>query len=377
MSILDGKVYLNGETPRNDNQSRGNSRSNGKGNNKHKQKKNSMKGKYRVLNGFTNNYRSFNSREEIEDKFSKTSYLTDEKPPKNVIDIDTSEDERANEILRFCEEFTDNVDNYRELQEIMLIDFPSVVRYIKYYYGKNSNKFQDALNKLIYLACTIPFSKILSKCLTSKDWEDDNTYNEIWDSIGVLLCLALELEHPRMHTDVIKSYALNIIPRLYGPEIDELCADTGITKTLANDLIIAIPVKLADCNVATLDASYIRFLDKILIHAEDNSDVLNAEVQGRLYDKIFGTDKIALKAIGKFLISEPFKSKNPVQNEVYDEFKHMLYSRLDSYDIEDIIYVLNFVIKKASNITRPIMFEAADIEGYDNIRKALDNVTID
>ena len=54
-----------------------------------------MKGKYRVLNGFTNNYRSFNSREEIEDKFSKTSYLTDEKPPKNVIDIDTSEDERA------------------------------------------------------------------------------------------------------------------------------------------------------------------------------------------------------------------------------------------------------------------------------------------
>lgn len=355
MSILDGHVVLDGERRNNNNINHNN---NG-GNNKKRNNQNRQN-------------RRFDSGEL---GFSKSSYLPEGEY--NDLSEESNEprnDQRAETIFEFCELFTSNVDNYRSLQDIMIDKFPDAIEFIKSYYSpKNNPMFQDALNKLIKLMCTSQFADTLMSVLESKEWEEDGTYIKIWDSIGFGLSLALETNHERMHSGVIKKYAFKIIPRMYKSEINDLCIKTGVTKDLANDLIIAIPIPSTDWNGANLDAFYIRFLDKMLIHAEDNADILNWEVQGMLYDSVFGKSKTALKVIGKYLASSyKVDSESEVVIAVFEEFKKMIYSKLDNYDISDIEYVISFVARnRAENPDKKTIFDSISASAYDNVRKAL------
>lgn len=334
--------------------------------------------------GNNNGNKKFNTKKNVRrnfdvsgEKFSKSSYLPEGEVYSNNGNEEEAEiqvDNRATEVLNFIEEFTNNVDSYRNLQEIMINDFPDVVTNIKAYYSpKNSAAFQDALNKLIKLACTTQFANTLNSVLESRVWNDSGVYGDIWDSIGFLISISLETNHTRMHTETIQTYASGIMSRMYDPEINDIRGATGISPDLALDLLIALPVPADNWNGANMTAFYHRFLDKMLFHAEDNADVLNWEIQGTLYEKFFGKAKDALKVIGKYLTSEvPPTSESDVVNAVYDEFEKMIYSKLDDYDIDDIEYVISFVAKnRENNPDKDIMFNSVKASEYDNVKKAL------
>ena len=361
MGFMDGIVVLDGEQqPRKNN------------NNQQKKNFNNNNKKKFDNNGRPSKRRSFSDNDL---SFRGSSYLSNVEFDEEEDRVDTTEsDKRADKVIGFCENFASNTDNFRTLQDILIEEFPEVIPYIKKYYdSRNTPMFQDALNKLIKIMCTTHFANTLNSVLESKVWENDGVFGDIWDSIGFGLSLALETNHERMHADVIRKYVTKIIPRLFKPEISDIRSISGVTGDLALDLIIALPVAATDWTGATLDAFYQRFLDKMLIHAEDNMDILNWEVQGVLYEKFFGKSKTALKVIGKYLTSEPIQSQeSPVVNAVYAEFQKMLYSKLDNYDIGEIEYVLSFVAKKRQeNPDKDIMFNSVRASEYDNVRKAL------
>lgn len=356
MSIRDGIVELNGEGGRN---------------NRDYERERGNKNKNR--NRDRNEFRPKRRYDDDDYKFRRSSYLAggDDEPEERQPKVD--KDRRADAIFDFCERFADNIDSYKTLQEVITDDFPEVIVYVKQYYNvKNNQLFQDALNKLILLMCTPKFSSALVNILEARFW-DGEVYDKIWDSIGFGVSIALETNHERMHSETIRTYVTRMLPRLYKAEINEMCSSTGITRDLALDLMIAIPVPMNDWNNATLDVFYSRFLDKMLIHAEDNMDILNWETQGMLYERFFGKSKTALKVIGKYLTTKVVpESDSTVVNAVYEEFQKMLYSKLDRYDISDIEYVLGFVAKKRQeNPNVDIIYNSVKASKYENVRKGL------
>lgn len=284
-------------------------------------------------------------------------------------------DKRAEAILDFCDTFQDNVNDYRSMQEHVIAEFPGVVGYLRSYYNNDANPaFIDAENRLIKLMSTTQFANVLCSVLQNGDWNDDGTYAKIWRSIAFALSVALETSHERMHAKVIQKYAVDILPRMWKPEINEMVRECGITKDLALDLTIAIPMVGGNWNGSSMDALYMRFLDKMLDHAENNMDVLNYEVQGMLYDKLFGTkNKTALNIIGKYLVSEPVKDlSGEVTQAVYKEFIKMLYTKLDDYDTGDIAYVFRYIAKcRKENPNKDTIFSSTDVKPYENVRKGM------
>lgn len=359
MGFMDGNVVLDRDVvnPRNNNNRKPNKRNNDN-NNKNRKKS-----------------RRYENNDLV---FRRSSYLPDDIRDEYFDDDSHEEivhDSRVETINDFCDTFADNTQNFKRLQDIVADEFPDVIGYIKAYYStKNKPAFIDALNKLIKTMCTTPFMNAINLVLESRIWSEDDTYDRIWTSIAFGLSVALETSHDRMHSDVIVKYATVILPRMWRPEITETSIQTGVSKDLSLDLFIAIPIADNEWTGAMVDAFYHRFLDKMLIHAEDNMDVLNWEVQGMLYDRMFGKSKIALKVIGKYLVSEPvvISSGSEVEEAVYTDFKKMLYSKLDRYDIKDIEYVFGFVAKFIKdNPDKDITFDSATASSYENVRKGL------
>lgn len=356
MSILNGDVVLDGETT---------------GRNNRNNKKNNRVG--RNNGGRNNGSRRY---EDSYSEFGRSSYLPDDMRTESYEDDndDYRGDERVDSIINFCDSFADNIQNYKNLQDIVTDDFPDIIGYVRSYYSnKNRVQFIDALNKLIKTMCTTPFANVLTRVLENGIWAEDDTYDRIWASVAFGLSIALETSHDRMHSEVIRKYATVVLPRMWKPEITEIASQTGVTKDLALDMFIAIPMANDEWSGANIDAFYHRFLEKIMIHAEDNMDVLNWEVQGMLYDRIFGKNKTALKVIGKYLTSESITGiDSDVEEAVYNDFKKMLYSKLDAYDIKDIEYVFSFVAKYAKeNSDKDIIFDPVIASNYENVRKGL------
>ena len=378
MSLLDGKVLLDGE--------RSNDRQNNGGHNNRQERRNN-----RRMVVHDNIRRGYNQGNNGNYSFSHSSYLPEDMQEQIEEEQEQQEnkrqenDRRADAMNDFVDEFTGTQD-FRKLREIMTDMLPDAVRHIKGYYNPNNNKmYVDAVNRLIGVAGTTVFSKALSKVLEEGDWAEDGTYDRIWRNVAFLVSTALETAYSRMHTDVVRKYATEILPRMWKPEINEITMETGVTKDLALDLIIAIPMVGSEWNGSNIDAFYGRFLDKMMIHAEDNMDILNWEVQGMLYDRFFGNGKkgngkTALKVIGKYLVSAPkteaeLKEAGEVATAIYKEFLKMLYKKLDAYDIKDISYVFRFVADyRKDNPDADTTFNAADVKDYENVRKGLLNV---
>lgn len=309
-----------------------------------------------------------------EELMNGRSFDTDKRKDQQGDRQENKRDKRADAILDFCDTFQDNVNDYRSMQEHVIAEFPNVVGYLRSYYNNDTNPaLVDAENRLIKLMSTTQFANVLASVLQNGDW-NDGTYAKIWRSIAFALSVALETSHERMHAKVIQKYAIDILPRMWNPEINEMVRECGITKDLALDLLIAIPMAGGNWNGSSMDALYARFLDKMLDHAENNMDVLNYEVQGMLYDKLFGAkNKTALNIIGKYLVSEPIKNlTGEVAQAVYKEFIKMLYTKLDEYDVNEIAYVFRYVVKcRKENPDRSTTFVSTDVSAYENVRKGM------
>ena len=375
MSIMNGKAEL--DRGGNSGGNNGNGRSNNNRNNNQRGNNNFGNRNDRSRNN-SEDGRSFGGKGQ-DYRFMSSSYLNDEARAEIESQKDGEQaevnkhDQRADEIYDFLKEFQDSLDDFRQCKEVMVDKFPDVVKYIRSYYSqKNGPTFVDALNKLVLCISTTNFANTLLNILEHGDWED-GTYEKCWRNIAFALSIALETAHKRMHGSVIAKYATTILPRMWKPEIQDIARNTGVTRDLVLDLIIAIPMIDAEWNSANIDAFYPRFLDKMLIHAEDNMDVLNWEVQGMLYKRFFGNGKDALRVIGKYLTSEPRDGlDSEVERAVYDEFVKMLYSKLDEYDIKDIAYVFRYVAKtRKETDNAKTIFNSKDATAWENVRKGL------
>ena len=361
MSLLDGKVVLAGEPL---NSSREERHGNNNKRNRYTSNDYSRPGKDRR---YEDDYYTF----------SNSSYLPEEERSKSNNEHESIQEERvdsrAQEVFAFVDEFVDNVNNYRSLQDVVSQQFPDVVQHMRHYYNpKNSPTLTDALNKFLKIVCQTQFAKTLKSVLESGMWSEDETYDRIWRNIAYTLSIALETNHTRMHTDVIKIYATDILPRMWKPDITDIVTSAGITSDLALDLIIALPIFGGKWNGTNIDIFYNRFLSKMLIHADDNIDVLNWEVQGILYDKFFGKSKTALNVIGKYLVYEPVTVESESVSAVYTDFKKMLYAKLDKHDIKDIEYVLRYVVEfREKHSDKNVIFDSREATQFDNVKRGL------
>ena len=363
MSILDGIVDLDLDGNSN---SRNNKKS-GNNNNKNRQDNNNRRNNNRdgSRNYFNNDY-----------SFNNSSYvMKDEQESEEVEVVENENDPRAKEIFSFVEDFLNSIKNYKNCQDIVIDDFPDVVQHMRHYYGsKNSKSLNDALNKLVNLFSTTQFANVLSAVLDSGVWTNDDTYDKCWRSIAYGLSVAIITSHNKMHSSVLTKYAHGILPRIWHPEIHEIVVNVGVTKDLVLDLIIAIPMIDSKWNTSNINAFYSQFLEKIIYHAEDNMDVLNYEVQGMLFDRVFGKNTdTALKVIGKYLTSEPLEIReSEVEEAVYKDFIKMLYTKLDGYDIKQIAYVFKYVSKyRGENPDKKTIFKSTEASKYENVRKGL------
>lgn len=370
MSLLDGKVTLDGEQF---GSNRGNN-NNGRRNNR----PNNNGGSYYQNNDNRSNKKRGYGADEYQ--FKNSSYLTDEIRESMNNDNNGNgeqpverDDRRANDINAFCDDFADSSQDFKRMRDVVIDEFPDAVRHIKGYYNqKNGPLYVDAVNRLIKTVCTSQFANALDTILEAGVWREDDTYNRIWRHLAFALSTALETRYESMHSDTVRKYATKILPRMWSPEINEIVEETGVTKDLALDLIIAIPMVGAEWNGSSIDAFYGRFLDKMLSHAEDNMDVLNYEVQGMLYSRFFGNGKTALKVIGKFLTMKPITEfASDVQEAVYKDFIKMLYVKLDKYDIKDIAYVFTYVKMHRKQESADTIFVSTEASKFENVKKGL------
>lgn len=314
--------------------------------------------------------------------FGKSSYMP------NGFEDDDNEQQQNNDQIRkqienlgsFIQDFYDNVDNYQELKGIIQDDLPEVVSVMTYYYTKyNSKKQLQIMNDFVKLIGTSNFAKVFAKIFESRIWLEDCTWDNMWQAVAFSLSIALETNHERMNSDVVRKYVRDILPRIWGPEIENITKQCGVTKDLALDLLIAIPlIGEKYWNNASIEALYSRFLDKMLIHADDNMDVLNWEIQGRLFQTFFGSSSVAKKVIGKYMSTMDIpESGETVKDAVYKEFIKMIYSKLDRYDIKDITFVLSYVassikrLDEAGQDIKHLVFSFDRCKRFTNIMKGI------
>lgn len=291
-------------------------------------------------------------------------------------------DETTIELGEFCDVFVTS--DYRQSNAMVRDDLPDLIRAMRFYYSKNASDEKVAiLNKFIKICCTSKFVNSLATVLDSRVWLDDGTWDEIWRDMVFSISIALETNYERMHTDVVKKYVRDILPRIWQPEISDIARRTGVTRDLALDLLIAIPMMNSkNWTNTSISVFYDRFLDKMLIHAEDNMDILNWEIQGILFDMFFDKrNSTNIKVIGRYLVTERMEqSGDTIKDAVYNEFIKMLYAKLDGFDIKEISWCLDFVANEFKRLDdegkKPVspIFSFTECKKYSNVMKGLADV---
>lgn len=290
-------------------------------------------------------------------------------------------DQRTIELDEFCDAFASTTD-YRQIRTMVQDDLPEVIKAMNYYYSNNSFDEKTAiLNKFVKIVCTSKFANALASVMDSRVWLDDGTWDDIWMSVATSISIALETNYERMHSDVVRSYVRDMLPRIWQPEITDIARRTGVTRDLALDLLIAIPMVNAGkkWSNTTIGVYYDRFVDKMLVHADDNMDILNWEIQGILFDIFFDNkNQTNLKVIGRYLAGPRIQpTGETVKDAVYNEFIKMLYNKLNEFDIKEIGWCLEFVANNlqaldiaGKKLENPV-FSFAECKKYDNVMKGL------
>lgn len=358
------------------NQSRnrnGNQRNNNNRNNNNKNRNNNP----RNNNRNNNRNQDFGARAmEILRRFDSDSDDT------SVSDVtNTTGDQRVNDVKEvlaaFVDTFTKNIAKPAECKDIIEESIGDVCAALRYYYDPKFESALNEMNKTLDIMSTNQFASLLLTVLKQNPFGDE--WNEMWKDVAFAISLLLGSTAGKMKEGTVQIYVNDILASngMWKTEINQLVNELGITEDLAIDLIIGLPVKPEDMTDLIMRHTYQAFLYAILNHADDNIEVLDRNTQKTLFDFFFddGRGKLACKVIGRFLSSEdPSESKEFTTSAalVCGEFKAMLLERLESYDVNDIAFVLRFVIdqKKRGNESKTI-FSAEDAAKYDTIRKAI------
>lgn len=278
----------------------------------------------------------------------------------------------------FVSAFEKNIDKPTEIKSLIEEDFDSVVAAMKFYYD---DRYEDALsdmNRLLDIMSTNHFATILLGILKQNTFGDD--WDSMWKDVALTISILLETSSSKMKDGTVQIYVSDILASsgMWKNEIRQMVDEIGITEELATDLIIGLPIRPEDMNDLMMRSTYQAFLWSILEHAEDNIEVLDRNAQRKLFDFFFDErggkgGKLACKVIGRFLSDpEPEKEMDGAAALIYGEFKAMLLDKLESYDVNNIAFVLRFIVEQRKRGKgKTTIFNAEEAAKYDTIRKAI------
>ena len=198
------------------------------------------------------------------------------------------------------------------------------------------------------------------------NWDED------YSVVGMMVSILIGTRRQDMTEETETLYMTKIAKGIWNEEIRQLTQNAHITEELATDLILRTPIDPQQMKDYHIEAFYPGFLESILLHAEDNIEVLDRATQGKIFRFIYGKGKNAAKVVGRNLSDPEKDGLESMEKMVYTEFKTMLYETLNTFDIGIIKFVLKFIVgRKKDNPSVKLVFDFDTAVEYPNINKAL------
>ena len=309
-------------------------------------------------------------------------------PEAEPLRVVTTEDDQSDVIVHqdeydylndfLCDYTSDDVKkSYTKQKELIHDHILDLSKILSNYLNPKYADIADLMNAALQLMVTDTFANGLYSVLVEsvRNGEDDGTFDN-WDTdyeyLGQLVSILIGCKRREMTDETETLYVTKIAKGIWTQEIRQLVGKTHITESLATDLVLRTPVAPQNMKDYHIERFYKGFLDSMLIHAEDNVEVLDRGTQGMIFNFLYGKDRNAAKAIGRHLADAPREEfPSSLSKMVYTEFKCMLYDKLNTFDIGVIKFVLKFIVGQKKNGKTNVIFDLNTAADYPNINKAL------
>lgn len=325
----------------------------------------------------------------------RTFGFSDDEAPKRpdfmegAIDVELSIEKKEPEIVHveeydYMEDFLDEYlsdevkTNFSKQKEAIYDHILDIAGIISHYFNPKYRDIVPEMDLVLQVMVTDSFARAFYNVLvnTIREQEDPDekfaNWEEDYEVVGMMVAVLLGTRRQEMTEETEALYMTKVAKGIWNEEIRQLTNATHITEELATDLILRTPVTPDKMKDYHIEMFYKGFLDSMLLHADDNIEVLDRNTQRKIFHFIYGKGKNAAKVIGRNLSDPVRDGLESVEKMVYTEFRSMLYEALDGFDIGIIKFVLKFIVnQKKMNPSAKIVFDFNTAVDYPNINRAL------
>lgn len=325
----------------------------------------------------------------------RTFGFSDDEAPKRpdftigAIDVELSNEKTEPEIVHveefdYMEDFLDEYlsdevkTNFSKQKDVIYDHILDIAGIISHYFNPKYRDIVPEMDLVLQVMVTDSFARAFYNVLvnTIREQEDPDekfaNWEEDYEVVGMMVAVLLGTRRQEMTEETEALYMTKVAKGIWNEEIRQLTNATHITEELATDLILRTPVTPDKMKDYHIEMFYKGFLDSMLLHADDNIEVLDRNTQRKIFHFIYGKGKNAAKVIGRNLSDPVRDGLESVEKMVYTEFRSMLYEALDGFDIGIIKFVLKFIVnQKKINPSAKIVFDFNTAVDYPNINRAL------
>lgn len=268
--------------------------------------------------------------------------------------------------------------NFSKQKDAIYDHILDIAGIISHYFNPKYRDIVPEMDLVLQVMVTDSFARAFYNVLVNaiREQEDPDekfaNWEEDYEVVGMMVAVLLGTRRQEMTEETEALYMTKVAKGIWNEEIRQLTNATHITEELATDLILRTPVTPDKMKDYHIEMFYKGFLDSMLLHADDNIEVLDRNTQRKIFHFIYGKGKNAAKVIGRNLSDPVRDGLESVEKMVYTEFRSMLYEALDGFDIGIIKFVLKFIVnQKKMNPSAKIVFDFNAAVDYPNINRAL------
>lgn len=293
-------------------------------------------------------------------------------------------EEELNILEDFICEYTGEQKSFLKQKDLVAEMIIPIAKVLWNYYDPKYDAIRNEMNNVLKIMSTEIFASTLRSVLKERlgDERDEEGYFMNWDVdyqyLGYAISLLLGTCKMRMCEETEEIYVTEIGPGIWTNEIDDIMGRIRVTKELAADLMMKTPIMYDKMENYHIGIFYQGFLDSMIIHADDNAEMLTTESQLLLFNYLYGRGKTAAKVIGRYLTDPPRESfRTKAEEMIYEAFKKMLYEKLNSFDIDLIRFVVKFISTQklknadAGQEETPMIFDFDVAADYPNLNRAM------
>ena len=310
----------------------------------------------------------------------------------NKRDDGSTIDNAIEELNQFVTSYSNNKINTPVAKTIVANGFASVANIMSHYNDDSWKRAINAMNNIIILMSSENFSRMLKIVIAEGSMVTTKTTKE---DIMRLFNLALDYNIDKMSNDVIFNYVEIVSTMIADIDIKLMMETYGMDEDTALNFVISIPICVTGVkNDSDIKQYARRFIDEVLRESESTITYMDAECQKKLFYNIFNDkrDLGAMKAVGQCMTSSEIIipeevddngnviGADPKKVELVKQYITALYDIMDDHDIPTIQMVLKFIVKELKKRDDedndvPIVFDVKTALEYDNIRKAILDLT--